>query len=149
MLNIKHFINKVKKLNESIKYDDVEQWMSGDCIPFVVALCEVFPHYHIGVLNNEYESDDEYNFDFVHAFCYPPNNYNIIIDALGIRKLKKLYDYFYDINPVIDWDIYTPQQLIDTYAGKEFYREESYDYDHSEYLAAKEHILKNKIYYKI
>jgi hypothetical protein len=137
-------------LNENVNdfdEDDVEKWISGECIPFTVALNEIFPQYQIAVLNDEYNIEDEdieYNFNFVHAFCYDPKNYNIIIDAKGIRKLRDLYDDFYDINPVIDWDIPNSKFLIDNFTGKEFYSEESYDYDVSEYQEAKEWI-KNHI----
>jgi len=115
-------------------------------------LNEIFPQYQIALLNDEYDVDDmdiEYNFNFVHAFCYHPKNHNIIIDAKGIRKLKDLYDDFYDINPVIDWDIPNSKFLIDNFAGKEFYSEESFDYDVSEYQEAKEWIKNYINNYKI
>lgn len=131
---------------------DVEQWMSGDCIPFVVALSERFPEYKIAVLNDEYDLDDddvEYNFNFVHAFCYHPDNDKVIIDAIGVRRLKDLYDDFYDISPVIDWDIPNAEFLISNFAGKDFYSEQSYDYDISEYQQAKQWIEDNINVYKI
>lgn len=150
-------IDKVKNfkqfVNENINHfdeDDVEKWMDGECIPFAVALNEIFPQYQIAVLNDEYDVDEdiEYNFNFVHAFCYHPKNHNIIIDAKGIRKLKDLYEDFYDINPDIDWDIPNSKFLIDNFAGKEFYSEESYEYDVSEYKEAKEWIKNNINSYK-
>lgn len=156
MYNMKKDINKIiKEVIESYNdYDeeDIEKWMSGECIPFVVALKDIFPQYGIAVLNDEFDVDDEdveYNFNFVHAFCYDSSNHNIIIDAMGIRRLKDLYDDFYDINPVIDWDIPDVDYLINNFAGKEFYSEESYDYDHSEYLEAKQWIESNIDNYKI
>lgn len=155
---IREMIDNVKNfkqfVNENINHfdeDDVEKWMGGECIPFAVALNEIFPQYQIAVLNDEYDVDDEdieYNFNFVHAFCYHPKNHNIIIDAKGIRKLKDLYEDFYDINPVIDWYIPNSKFLIDNFAGKEFYSEESYDYDVSEYKEAKEWIKNNINSYK-
>lgn len=132
--------------------NDIEKWISGECIPFTVALNEIFPHYGIAVLNDQYDLDDfeiEYNFNFVHAFCYHPENHKIIIDAKGVRDLKDLYEDFHDINPVIDWDIPNSKFLIDNFAGKEFYSEESYDYDILEYHEAKEWIKKNIENYKI
>ena len=66
-------IDKVKNfkqfVNENINHfdeDDVEKWMGGECIPFAVALNEIFPQYQIAVLNDEYDVDDEdieYNFN--------------------------------------------------------------------------------------
>lgn len=141
-----------EEYNKIINEDDIEQWMSGDCIPFAVALNEIFPEYEFAVLNDEYDVDDEdieYNFNFVHAFCYHPKNYNIIIDAKGIRKLKDLYDDFYDINPVIDWDIPNSKFLIDNFSDKEFYSVESYEYDITEYNNAKVWIKNNINLYKI
>ena len=155
MMNINKIISEEYKkiLTENIDEDDVEQWISGDCIPFAVALNEIFPEYNIAVLNDEIETetdeDIEYNFNFVHAFCYHPNNSRIIIDAKGIRPIKELYDDFYDINPVIDWEIPNSKFLIDNFAGKEFYSEESYDYDVSEYENAKAWIKENIQYYQI
>ena len=141
-----------EEYNKIINEDDIEQWMSGDCIPFAVALNEIFPEYKFAVLNDEYEVDDEeieYNFNFVHVFCYHPKNHNTIIDAKGIRNLKDLYDDFYDINPVIDWDIPNSKFLIDNFSGKEFYSEESYEYDITEYNNAKVWIKNNINLYKI
>jgi hypothetical protein len=139
---IREYLNEQHTINEN----DIEQWMSGECIPFCVALNEIFPQYQIAIINDEFEDvdeDAEYNFNFVHAFCYHPNNHNIIIDARGVRKLKDLYEDFYDINPIIDWDIPNAKYLIDNYAGKEFASEESFEYDVSEYQSAKEYITKN------
>ena len=150
--DIRKMIDKVKNFKQSvneqntINENDIEQWMSGECIPFCVALNEIFPQYQIAVINDEFEDvdeDAEYNFNFVHAFCYHPNNHNIIIDARGVRKLKDLYEDFYDINPIIDWDIPNAKYLIDNYAGKEFASEESFEYDISEYQSAKDYISKN------
>jgi len=141
-----------EEYNKIINEDDIEQWMSGDCIPFAVALNEIFPEYEFAVLNDEYEVDDEeieYNFNFVHVFCYHPKKQNTIIDAKGIRNLKDLYDDFYDINPVIDWDIPNSKFLIDNFSGKEFYSEESYEYDITEYNNAKVWIKNNINLYKI
>ena len=150
---MKKIIKLIKEeYNKFINEDDVEQWMSGDCIPFTVALNKIFPHYKIAVLNDEYDVDDEdieYNFNFVHAFCYNPKNSNIIIDALGVRKLKDLIDYFHDINPAIDWDIPNSNFLINNFAGKEFYSEESYEYDIIEYNNAKEWLQDNSNLYSI
>lgn len=137
--------------NQPFDEDDVEQWISGECIPFAVALKEIFPEYGLAVLNDEYDVDNddvEYNFNFVHAFCYHPKNPRIIIDAKGVRPLKEMYEDFYDINPVVDWDIPSSQFLIDNFAGKEFYSEESYDYDVSEYKEAKKWIMKHTDVYK-
>jgi len=72
--------------------------MTGECIPFCVALSELFPQYQIAVINDEYDDvdeDAEYNYNFVHAFCYHKNNDKIIIDARGIRKLSDLYEDFF------------------------------------------------------
>lgn len=141
-----------EEYNKIIHEDDIEQWMSGDCIPFAVALNEIFPEYKFAVLNDEYDVDNEeieYNFNFVHVFCYHPKNHNIIIDAKGIRNLKDLYDDFYDINPVIDWDIPNSKFLIDNFSGKEFYSEESYEYNITEYNNAKVWIKNNINLYKI
>ena len=137
----------LKRFNEYSSDIDIERWMSGECIPFCVALCDVFPDYSIGVLNNEYDDvdeDAEYNYDFVHAFCYVDGNYKIIVDARGVRSLNDLYDEFHDINPIIDWDIKSTKQLIDEYSGKTFASEESFEYDVEEYELAKEFILSNK-----
>lgn len=140
-------------IEESTDFDEtVEKWMSGECIPFAVALSEIFPEYKIAVLNDEFDVDDEdieFNYNFVHAFCYHPSNDRIIIDAKGVRRLKELYDDFYDVNKVIDWDIPNSKFLIDNFAGKEFYSEESFDYDVSEYNEAKEWILQHKDKYMV
>lgn len=152
-MNLKKIISSFvfkKVLKENIE-NDIHKWMSGECIPFTVALNDIFPNYRIAVLNDEFEVDDEdveCNYNFVHAFCYLPNNEKIIIDARGVRKLKDLYDEFHDINPVIDWDIPNSQFLIDNFAGKEFYSEESFEYDVSEYIEAKDWIEKNKNIYQ-
>ena len=133
-------------------YDDVEHWISGECIPFTVALNEIFPKYKIAVLNDEFDIDDfdiEYNFNFIHALCYHPSNPKIIIDAMGIRDIRSLYRYYHDINPVIDWDIPNSKFLIDNYAGKEFYSEESYEYDEDMYNEAKQWIKKRIEYYRV
>ena len=125
---------------------DINQWMSGECIPFAVALKKVFPHYGIAVLNdlvNDVDEDIEYNYNFVHAFCYCPENHTIIIDAKGVRKLNNLYDDFHDINPEIDWDIYSSEQLIEKYSNKEFYSEESFPFDVEEYKSALSYIKNN------
>ena len=149
MKNLTNFVKHVvyNYLNESLFDEEyIEKYISGECIPFAVALNEMFPHYKIAVLNDEYELEDEdveYNFNFVHAFCYDPKNHKVIIDARGVRKLKDLYDEFYDINPVIDWDIPNSQFLIDNYAGKGFFSEESFEYDVSEYEEAKKWIIDN------
>jgi hypothetical protein len=132
--------------------DEIRQWMTGECIPFAVALNEIFPEYKLAVLKDVFEDideDEEYNFNFVHAFCYHPKNHEIIIDAVGISKLDDLYDYFYDINPLIDWDIPDTKFLIDNYSGKEFASEESFDYDIDEYKKAKEFIKNNIKKYKV
>lgn len=155
MILLKEIIReKIKEYLHEQDVDDemVEKWMGGQCIPFTVALNEIFPHYYIAVLNDEFETDDEeieYNFNFVHAFCYHPDNHKIIVDAKGVRKLSDLYEDFYDINPVIDWDIPNPKFLIDNFAGKEFYSEESFEYDISEYEEAKEWIINHINAYKI
>jgi hypothetical protein len=155
-MDLKKIIKEVllKNLKENNFFDDeyIEKWISGECIPFTVALNEIFPTYNIAVLNDQFDDvdeDSEYDYNFVHAFCYDPNNHNIIIDAKGVRKLKDLYEEFHDINPVIDWDIYDSQYLINNYAGKEFASEESFEYDITEYQEAKEWILKNIESYQI
>lgn len=146
-------IKKFKQfINENLNSDETEEYMNGKCIPFVVALNEIFPEYNIAVLNDEFDDvdeDSEYNFNFVHTFCYNPNNHKIIIDALGVRKLNDLYDDYHDINPSIDWDIPNSKYLIDNFAGKSFASEESFEYDISEYEEAKEFILKNLASYKL
>ncbi len=86
-------------------------------------------------------------FDFVHAFCYCPNNPKIIIDAMGARPMREMYDYFYDINPEIDWDIPSTDFLINNYAGKEFHSEESLDYDPQETRRAVDWVQKNITHY--
>lgn len=134
-------------LKNSINEYDVEHWMSGECIPFAVALNNLFPKYKIAVLLDIIDDEIENGFNFVHAFCYNPNNHKIIIDALGIRPLKDIYDYFHDINPEIDWDIPNSKYLIDNFAGKEFYSEESYEYDIREYNDALEWIKNHKHLY--
>jgi len=141
-----------KYLKENIDENNVEQWLQGECIPFAVALNEIFPEYRLAVINDEFEEvdeDSEYNFNFVHVFCYHPKNHKIIIDALGVRKLSDLYGYYHDINPSIDWDIPNAQYLIDNFAGKEFASEETYPYDPSEYEQAKQFIQKHINHYKI
>lgn len=146
---------RIKRFNEinSSKYDEmVEDFMSGECIPFVVALKEIFPEYDIAVMNDIYPDENidiEYNFNFVHVFCYNPKDIKEIIDVKGVRHIKDLYEDFFDINPEIDWDIKSSKQLIKEYADKEFYSEESYEYDEEEYLRAKEWILDNIERYKI
>jgi hypothetical protein len=145
----------LKELNESINYDDIEQFMTEQCIPFAVALSEIFPEYKIACINNSYELDEdeesesEYNYDFVHAFCYHPQNHKIIVDAKGIRKLNDLYDDFWDITPDIDWDIPNSEYLINEYAGKQFYSEESFEFDKQYYIFAKKCILDNKPDYDV
>lgn len=142
----------IKKINELFEFKEVEEYMNEGCIPFVVALKEIFPEYEIAVLNDEKEEvdlEEEYNYDFVHAFCYFPNDSKIIIDAIGIRKLKNLINYYHDINPVIDWIIPNSKYLIDEYAGKEFYSEESFEFDLETYEEAKNFIFKNINNYKI
>jgi len=149
-MKLKQYI--VTTIRKMLNENDVEQWMTGECIPFCVALNEIFPQYRIAVINDEFEDVDEdakYNYNFVHAFCYSQNNENIIIDAEGVRRLKDLYEDFDDINPFIDWDIPNSKYLIDNYAGKEFASEESFTYDVSEYQSAKEYILKNMDKYSI
>lgn len=143
------FVNENTK---KIDINDIEQWLIGECIPFAVALNEIFPEYKIAVMNDEFEDvdeDAEYNFNFVHAFCYHPKNHEIIIDALGVRKLSDLYDDYHDINPIIDWDIPNAQYLIDNYSGKMFASEESYDYDINEYKDAKTFIKNNINNFKV
>lgn len=150
--NIKKFKQFLNESANKINEDDVEQWLRGECIPFAVALNELFPEYQIAVMNDEMEDvdeDAEYNFNFVHAFCYHPKNHNIIIDALGVRKLADLYDDYHDINPIIDWDIPNAEYLIDNFAGKEFASEESFDYDISEYEQAKVFIENNINSFKV
>jgi len=145
---IREFLNEQNTINEN----DIEQWMTGECIPFCVALCELFPQYQIAVINDEFDDvdeDAEYNYNFVHAFCYHQNDEKIIIDAEGVRKLGDLYEDFYDINPVIDWDIPNSKYLIDNYAGKEFASEDSFEYDITEYQSAKEYISKNMNRYSV
>jgi len=143
---MKTYIQFISENINNIDEDNVDQWMRGECIPFCVALNDIFPEYQIAVINDEFDEvdeDSEYNFNFVHAFCYHPKNHNIIIDAMGVRKLKDLYEDFYDINPVIDWDIPNSKYLIDNFAGKEFASEDSFEYDISEYELAKYFIRKN------
>lgn len=130
----------------------VEKWFHGQCIPFAVALKEIFPQYELAVLIDVYDVEDEdleYNYNFVHAFCYDSKNHKVIIDAKGVRSLNDLYDDYYDINPEIIWDVPSPKYLIDEFSGKEFYSEESYEYDINEYIEAKEWILNNIEKYKI
>jgi hypothetical protein len=133
--------------------DTIEYYMTGTCIAFAVALKEIFPDYQMAVLLDEKELDEdeevEYDFDFVHAFCYKDDKSNTIIDARGVRPQKELYEDFYDINPRIDWDIRSSKSLIDEYAGKEFYSEETYDYDVVDYQNAKKFIKKHINIYKI
>lgn len=132
--------------------DDLDQWTHGKCIPFAVALCDVFPEYKIAVINDLYETDDEeveYNINFVHAFCYHPIDHTTIVDGFGIRNLNTLYDDYYDVNIDIDWEIPNAKYLIDYYAGKEFYSEESFEYDENEFKEAKEYILNHLEKYKI
>lgn len=125
--------------------------MTGTCIAFAVALKEIFPDYQIAVLLDEKELDEEveYDFDFVHAFCYRDDKSNTIVDARGVRQQKELYEEFYDINPRIDWDVRSSKSLIDEYAGKEFYSEETYEYDVVDYQNAKKFIKKYINMYKI
>lgn len=146
-------------IKENINYEDIEEWMTGDCIPFTVALKEIFPSYKIGVLLNnfEIEENDELLFmnDFVHAFCYTEiidktnKRKDIIIDAEGKKSVKEMLDYFWDIDPEIEWDIPNSKYLIDNYSGKEFYSSETYDYDEEEYQKAKNWIMKNKEKYSV
>ncbi len=153
------------KVNENFnEKEDVEKWMTGECIPFAVALTHIFPEYKIAVINDlkddsDWEDDDDdeleieekpkYDYNFVHAFCYHPRNHKIIIDARGIRALDDLYQYYHDINPSVDWDIPNAQFLIDEYAGKEFHSEESFDYDEQEFEEAKEFIMSHKEQYSV
>jgi len=139
--------------NNDTDYEDlIEEFMGGECIPFTTALCDIFPEYQVAVLLDEKTLDEdeevEFDFDFVHAFCYKDNNPQIIIDARGVRKLKELYDEFYDINPIIEYDIPNTKYLIDNYAGKEFYSSETYDYDEYYYKKALELIKKDINNYK-
>mgnify|MGYP005857479417 CR=1 FL=1 len=97
---IREYINEQHSINEN----DIERWMTGECIPFCVALNDVFPQYQIA---------------------------------------KDLYEDFYYINPIIDWDIPNSKYLINNYAGKKFASEESFEYDINEFQSAKEYITKN------
>ena len=133
--------------------EELDIWMTGECIPFAVALSEAFPEYRTAILLSQYELDEdedsEYDFDFVHAFCYHPSNHKIIIDAKGVRALSDLYDDFYDIDPRIDWDIPNSKFLIDNYSGVQFYSEESYDWSDEFYNDAKDWITKHKSKYQV
>lgn len=133
-------------LNENFDYEDIEEWMSEGCINFAVALKEIFPHYELAVLNDIKDCDveSECDYDFVHAFCADPNNSKTIIDAKGVRHIKDLFDDIPDIEPEIDWGIPSSQYLIDEYAGKEFFSEESFEFDTESYERAKEFIKNNK-----
>lgn len=129
--------------------------MNEACIEFAVALKEIFPHYELAVLNDindvdEDEVDEDYcYFNFVHAFCVDPKTSRRIIDALGIRYIKDLYDYFHDINPEIYFDILNTKYLIDNYSGKEFCSKETFEFSNELYREAKDFILENKQYYQI
>lgn len=147
-------ILRLQQLREVIE-DDIEDFMSGECIPFAVALVKVFPQYDIAVFGEIIDTlDDDGNeysmFGFVHAFCYDPKNDRIIVDARGVRNISKLYDEFYDVEePDMDWDILSPQYLIDTYAGKDFGAFETYEYDFSEYDRALKFIYDHKDKYRL
>ena len=43
---IREYLNEQHIINEN----DIEQWVSGECIPFCVALNEIFPQYQIAGL---------------------------------------------------------------------------------------------------
>lgn len=153
---MKELFEKTRKLREDIDWEEAtDEWMTGQCIPFAVALSEIFPQYRIAAFGNNEEEFDDYGdgdsfFGFVHAFCYQPKNDRIIIDARGIRHIDKLYDEFYDEeDPDIDWEIKNSQQLIDEYAGKDFGEYESYEYDPEETERAKEWILQHRDRYEI
>lgn len=149
MDNLKGF----KNFSENFNYNDIEEWLTGDCIPFVVALKDIFKDYNIGVVYDgvvvKHQNEDRLEYNFVHAFCYHPEYFKWVIDARGIQTIKEFMDEFHDIDAYVDWDIPNSQYLIDNFTGKEFYSEETYEYDHQEYLNAKKWIEKNIHKYNI
>lgn len=143
-MSLKRLIKENKEFIEN-KEDMIYDYMSGDCIHFAVALQEHFPEYEFEILYDEKEE----GIDFVHVYCYHPSNNRIIIDAEGVRSKREMLEYFHDIDPYIDGNKITKEELINDYAGKEFYSEETYDWDKSTYKEAKEFIELFKEDYKI
>ena len=76
--------------------DDVGIYCTGLCGEFAVALSEMFGYKLGSIVQVTHDEDyDEDVYTFVHAFCFHPTDKSLGIDAVGIRPIDEMLEYFF------------------------------------------------------